>query len=63
MEPRSHTVFRGKVQAEIDGRTVHIVSGSAKDFAQHQNDCGYVEGLLTALKLLDETNDDIAQGN
>lgn len=62
MEPRSHAVLRQKIEEEILTRTGHIVSGSAKDYAQHREDVGYINGLETALKLLDETNTEISGG-
>lgn len=62
MEPRSHTILRHKIEEEINSRTIHIVSGTVTDYAQYRGDAGYIAGLTVALKLLDETNTDIAGG-
>lgn len=42
---------RSDIDALIDARTASIITG-ALDHADYKRDCGYIEGLTTALAVL-----------
>ena len=60
IETRFQAAFRKKVQEQIDSRSDFLTEGSARDFADYKDNCGYINGLRDSLKLLDDTETEIA---
>lgn len=55
-------LLRHKLEEEKTNRVNSLASGSAKDYPQYKELIGTILGLDAALKLLDETNAEIAGG-
>lgn len=43
---------RNEIGELIESRTTFISSGAASDYATYRSNCGYIEGLTTALSVL-----------
>lgn len=54
MDTQALEYLQGKLQDEIRAIEEELARGGAKDFAEYQNLCGVIRGLLTAQR---EIND------
>ena len=54
MDTQALTYLRDRLQEEVRSVEESLAQGAAKDFAEYQNLCGVIRGLLTAQR---EIND------
>ena len=54
MDTQAFEYLQGKLQEEIKVIEENLGRGGAKDFAEYQNLCGVIRGLLTAQRELND---------
>lgn len=45
---------RKEIGDEIENRSAFLIAGTALDYADYKNRCGFIEGMTTALRVLEE---------
>ena len=59
MTTRFHSLLEKKIEETTQFRTASLASGAAADYPHYMREVGYISGLLDALKLCDEIEQDL----
>lgn len=56
---RFHLLLEERVKETLDANTMAIVGGQPKDYATYREAVGYLRGLVDALTLCDQLEEDL----
>jgi hypothetical protein len=56
---RFHLLLEERVKEVVEANSIAIVGGQPKDYATYREQVGYIRGLVDALTLCDQLNEDL----